>query len=88
MLIRCDFATFTLVSLIGAGRSRAAAAGSSFNALDDAITKIGAESGGRRGVAVLDTSSGRAAIHAGDRSAFRPHATEPDARSFLIAASS
>jgi beta-lactamase class A len=62
MLTRRGFATSAIVSLIGA-RGRRAAAESSLNALDAAIAKIEAESGGRLGVAVLDTGSGALAGH-------------------------
>jgi beta-lactamase class A len=62
MLTRRGFATFAVVSGIGARFSRAAAE-SSFSALDAAIAKIEAESGGRLGVAALDTGSGALAGH-------------------------
>jgi beta-lactamase class A len=62
MLTRRGFAAFAIVSLIGARCGRAAAE-SSLNALDAAIEKIEAESGGRLGVAVLDTATGALAGH-------------------------
>jgi beta-lactamase class A len=62
MLTRRDFATFAVVSVIGARLSRAAAE-SGFSVLDATIAKIEAESGGRLGVAVLDTGSGALAGH-------------------------
>ena len=62
MLTRRGFAAFAIVSLIGARCGRAAAE-SSLNALDAAIEKIEAESGGRLGVAVLDTAAGALAGH-------------------------
>ena len=62
MLTRRGFAAFAIVSVIG-GRCGRAAAESGLNALDAAIAKIEAESGGRLGVAVLDTGSGALAGH-------------------------
>jgi beta-lactamase class A len=62
MLTRRGFAAFAIVSVIGARCGRAAAEGS-LNALDAAIAKIEAESGGRLGVAVLDTGTGALAGH-------------------------
>jgi beta-lactamase class A len=62
MLTRRVFATFAVVSLIGARCGRAAAE-SSLNALDVAMAKIEAESGGRLGVAVLDTGTGALTGH-------------------------
>lgn len=59
MLTRRGFATFAVVSLIGARCGRAAAV----NMFDAAIAKIEAESGGRLGVAVLDTGTGALAGH-------------------------
>jgi beta-lactamase class A len=57
MLTRRGFAAFAFVSVIGARCGRAAAA-SGFDALEAALAKIEVESGGRLGVAVLDTSNG------------------------------
>ena len=57
MFTRRGFATFAVVSVIGARCGRAAAE-SAFSTLDAAIGKIEAESGGRLGVAVLDTGNG------------------------------
>jgi beta-lactamase class A len=62
MLTRRGFATFAVVSVIGARFGRAAAQ-SALHGLDAAIAKIEAESGGRLGVAVLDTGSGTLAGH-------------------------
>jgi beta-lactamase class A len=62
MLTRRGFATFAIVSVISARCGRAAAE-SGLNALDTAIAKIEAESGGRLGVAVLDTGSRALAGH-------------------------
>jgi beta-lactamase class A len=62
MLTRRGFATFAVVSVIGV-RSGRAAAESAFSALDVAIAKIEAESGGRLGVAVLNTGTGALAGH-------------------------
>ena len=61
MLTRRDFAKLSLVPLIGA--SGAAAAEGGFAGLGAAIAKIEGESGGRLGVAVLDTASGTLAGH-------------------------
>jgi beta-lactamase class A len=61
MLTRRDFAKLSLVPLIGV--SGAAAAEGSLAALDAALAKIESESGGRLGVAVLDTGSGTLAGH-------------------------
>jgi beta-lactamase class A len=57
MLTRRGFATFAVVSLMGARCGRAAAE-SGFDALEASLAKIEVESGGRLGVAVLDTSNG------------------------------
>ena len=62
MLTRRGFATFAVVSVIGVRCGRAAAE-SAFSALDAAIGKIEAESGGRLGVAVLNTGTGALAGH-------------------------
>jgi beta-lactamase class A len=62
MFTRRGFATFAIVSMIGARCGRAAAE-SSLNALDAVIAKIETESGGRLGVAVLDTGIGTLAGH-------------------------
>jgi beta-lactamase class A len=62
MLTRRGFATFAVVSLLGARYGRAAAE-SGLSALDAAIAKIETESGGRLGVAVLDTATGALAGH-------------------------
>jgi beta-lactamase class A len=62
MLTRRGFAAFAIVSVIGARCGRAAAE-SGFNALDAVLAKIEVESGGRLGVAVLDTGSGALAGH-------------------------
>jgi beta-lactamase class A len=62
MLSRRGFATFAVVSLMGARCGRAAAE-SGFDALEASLAKIEVESGGRLGVAVLDTSNGALTGH-------------------------
>jgi beta-lactamase class A len=62
MLTRRGFATFAVVSVIGARCGRAAAE-SGLNALETAIAKIETESGGRLGVGVLDTATGALTGH-------------------------
>lgn len=64
MLTRRSFAGFSFVSLTGVGvRSTAAAAESGLASLGESLAKIETESGGRLGVAVLDTGSGALVGH-------------------------
>jgi beta-lactamase class A len=69
MITRRHFAKASLATLIGCsafGRSRLAAAEDAFSTLPDSLAKIESESGGRLGVAVLDTRSGASAGHRAD----------------------
>jgi len=61
MLTRRDFAKLSLVPLIGARRAAAAEGG--FASLGATFVKIESESGGRLGVAAMDTGSGALAGH-------------------------
>jgi beta-lactamase class A len=63
MLTRRSFAKLSFGSLIGSQCGRAVAAETGLGALGAAFAKIEADSGGRLGVAVLDTASGSLAGH-------------------------
>jgi beta-lactamase class A len=66
MPTRRDFTKFSFASLIGAYCGHVAAADGAPSSLGAAFAKIEAESGGRLGVAVLDTASGALAGHRTD----------------------
>jgi beta-lactamase class A len=66
MPTRRDFTQFSFAFLIGAYCGHVAAADDDLSALGAAFAKIEAESGGRLGVAVLDTASGALAGHRTD----------------------